>query len=420
MLIEFRVANFRSFCDAQTLSMAASALEDHQETHTFDSGLKGVGRFLKSSVVYGPNAAGKTNLIRALQFMQKRVVDSASTAPTTLYPYSPFKFSALMRNAPSEFQVTFVENGIRYEYGFEMGPERIQKEWLIAYVNPRGRELFVRNYNEEEQKYDWKFSSYLKGRRSVWSEVTGPNALFLSTAVQLNSEQLLPVFEWFKKRLVIIVGITTLNPTLTLKLLNEPDGKERLLPFLREADLGIADLDIEREPVPSGALVLHGWPILEHTPGNPTPNLVKVTLSHWGSDDSEKIGLDLAEESSGTQVLFRSAGAWLNVFENAEVLLFDEIDTNLHTILIRFLVNKFHSSDSNPKNAQLLFTTHNTSLLSQDLFRRDQIWFIDKERDGASKLYPLSDFHPRNDESLERRYLRGLYGAVPILDDPSL
>lgn len=418
MLIEFKVTNFRSFQTPQTLSMVAGSFPEHKDSNTFDARLPGFGRFLRSSVVYGPNAAGKTNLLRALQFVQGLVVNSVSASPATPLPYSPFKFAKSTRNAPSKFQISFVQNGIRYEYGFAMDATRIHDEWLMEYVNPRGRAIFGRTYDKRSQKYQWKFSPFLKGHRSVWSEATRKEVLFLSTATQLNSEQLLPVFEWFQKRLVVIVGVTTLNPVLTLQLLDKPDGKEKLLPFLREADLGIAGIEIKREAMPAGAgtMMIVGSPIIEQKAGSPTPTVVKVTFSHLGND-KEPVGLDLNEESAGTQILFRSAGAWLNVFANGEVLLFDEIDTSLHSKLTRFLIRKFHSKTTNPKNAQLIFSTHNTSFLDQDLFRRDQVWFIDKGRDGASKLYPLTDFKPRNDEVLERWYMRGRYGALPILDE---
>jgi uncharacterized protein len=152
-----------------------------------------------------------------------------------------------------------------------------------------------------------------------------------------------------------------------------------------------------------------------HIQGN-APSMVKVTLSHLTDNPDEPAALDFNEESHGTQTLFKTAGAWLNVMSNGEVLLVDEVDTSLHPLLVRFLIERFHSSKINPRNAQLIFTTHNTSLLDQEeLFRRDQIWFIEKERDGSSRLYPLTDFKPRNDESLERWYMRGRYGALPIL-----
>lgn len=418
MLIEFSVTNFRSFRDTQTLSMVAANFPEHEATNTFDPGLPGFGRFLRSAAIYGPNAAGKSNLMFALQWMQRFVLQSSSTAPG-VHLYQPFKLASVTREAPSEFQVTFVQERTRYEYGFSIDAERVLREWLIQYVNPRGRQIFHRNFDRKKEKYSWTFSSYFKGQRAVWSEATRPNALFLSTAVQLNSEQLLPVFTWFQKRLVVVAGETSLNPALTLKLLDQPDGKEKLLPFLREADIHIADVEMKREVMPAGAnqiMVFGTPPILEQNPGSLTPNLVRITFTHRTSEQ-ENIGFDLMEESAGTQILFRHAGAWLNVFANGEVLLFDEIDTSLHPLLTQFLIKKFHSDNTNPHNAQLIFISHNTSLLSQDLFRRDQIWFFEKNQDGASHLYPLSDFKPRNDELLERWYMRGRYGALPILGE---
>jgi AAA15 family ATPase/GTPase len=416
MLVEFQVSNFRSFRDRQVFSTVAGNFPEHRESGTFDPKLPGFGRLLRSCVIYGPNAAGKSNLLRALQFVQELVLNSASATPSNSVPYSPFMFVKSARTKPSEFQVTFVQDGVRYEYGISMDAERIRDEWLMEYVNPRGRAIFERTYEDKRKKYTWKFSSFLKGQRSVWSEATRSNALFLSTAIQLNSKQLLPVYEWFQKRLVVIVGVSTLNPVLTLQLLNKPDGKAKLLPFLREADLGITGIEVKREAMPSGPGVIVGSPYIEQVPGSATPNLLRITLSH-ATESKQDVGLDLSEESAGTQVLFRSAGAWINVFENGEVLLIDEIDTSLHPLLTRFLIERFHSSVTNHRNAQLIFTTHNTSLLDQDLFRRDQIWFIEKGADSASKLYPLTDFKPRNDEKLESWYLRGRYGALPLLNE---
>ena len=418
MLIEFQVKNYRSFRDHQVLSMVAGRFTEHADTNTVAAEIPGFDRFLRSSVIYGANAAGKTNLLRALQLMQTLVLNSAASPPATALPFDPFKFAKASRQEPSEFQVAFVESGTRYEYGFAFDAERIREEWLVEYAHPRGRTIFERTFNSKARKYDWKFSEFLKGRRSLWSESTRPNALFLSTAIQLNSEQLLPIFEWFQKRLVIITGFTTLNPKLTLKHLESSEGKAKVLPFLREADLGITGIDFKREPMvmQPGTIMIGGAPIIEQIPGNPIPNLLKITLAHAG-EENERIDMDLSDESAGTQVLFRSAGAWLQVWENGEVLLVDEIDTSLHPLLTRFLISKFHSQSSNPKNAQLIFSTHNTSFLNQDLFRRDQIWFVEKGADGSSRLYPLTDFSPRNDEVLDNWYLRGRYGALPVLNE---
>ena len=291
-------------------------------------------------------------------------------------------------------------------------------------MHPRGRTMFERTYRgkvkpaskqHSSSPYHWKFSPFLKGQRAVWSEATREDALFLSVAIQLNSEQLRPVFEWFQTRLIIIVGAATLNANLTLQLLDQQDGKDRLLPFLREANSGIADLSVKRESIPSGALVLQGAPHMIDMKGG-APSLVRVTFSHV-ADTDQPIGLDFEEESNGTQILFRAAGAWLNVFKNGEVLLFDELDTSLHPLLSRYLIQRFHSDATNPNNAQLIFSTHNITHLDQKYFRRDQIWFVEKGMDLGSKLYPLTDFSPRNDERLQSWYMRGRYGALPIITE---
>jgi uncharacterized protein len=422
MLIEFQVQNFRSFKERQTLSMVGSPLSEHEKSNTFDSKLKGFDRLLRSAVVYGANAAGKTNLMRAVQFMQAFVLSSASTTGAAQYPYRPFKLSKMTRGAPSEFEITFVQNGVRYEYGFSIGPKQIEREWLVEHVQSRsrtrGRKLFERTWDKRAEKYNWDFSSFFKGERSTWSNSTRAEALFLSTATQLNSLQLRPVFDWFQKKLVVVSGQTTLNESLSLQLWDEPDGKERLLPFLKEADLGIVDVQIQKESLPLGGriIVQASQPMLQQRPGQPTPDILKVTLSHASDDPKYPVGFDFEEESSGTQILFKTAGAWLNVIRNGEILLFDEIDTNMHPKLLMFLIQKFHSDSTNRKNAQLICSTHNTSLLDQrDLFRRDQIWFVEKDATGASRLYPLTDFSPRNDEVIEKWYMRGRYGALPVL-----
>ncbi len=417
MLIEFRATNFRSIRETQTLSMVAGPGTERLQTNTFSSGLAGIDRLVRSAVIYGANAAGKTNVLLALQFVQNLVVNSATTTQQGApIPHMPFKFATATRRSPSEFEVTFLQDGVRYEYGLHVGATQVYKEWLTAYPRGRPQRLFDRTFDKKSDTYDWSFSSYLKGNRSVWRDATRANALFLSTAIQLNSSQLLPVYEWFQKKLVVIVGSAQLNPILTLRLLEQPGGKEKVLPLLRAADLGISDLEITREPLIAGVPIT-GAAIIENAQKNEIPNIVKFTTFHPSSDSGERVSLDMTEESIGTQVLFRSAGAWLNVLANGEVLLFDEIDTSLHPLLTRFLIGLFHSDSTNPKNAQLVFTTHDTSLLEADLFRRDQIWFVEKTSKGSSTLYPLSDFSTRKEEAFERGYLKGRFGALPIIGD---
>lgn len=419
MLIEFRVANFRSIRDEQFLSMVANKGKEHPE-NTFAPGVKRFDRLLASAAIYGPNAAGKTNLLKALQFMQSVVVNSATQVGTSLAEYAPFKFDILTREAPSEFEVTFgdSDSGSTYQYKFSLDGKRIHKERLVQHKSSKASLLFDREYVAKKKAYDWEFGNSFRGNRVTWRENTRDEALFLSTAVQLNSTQLMPVFQWFQKRLVIIAGASTFNANLTLKLLKEPGGKERLLPFIREADFTITDVEAQDEPLRPDPLMFQGnpqffLPLIQagNSPSDP-PTLAKVSFSHRQDDP---VQIDLSDESNGTQALFRTAGAWLNVFARGEVLLVDEIDTSLHPLLVRFLIKRFHSSQTNPCKAQLVFATHSTTLLNQDLFRRDQIWFVERGKDYASRCYPLTDFSPRTDEVIEKWYMRGRYGALPIL-----
>lgn len=421
MLIGFQVENFRSFKERQTLSMVVGRYPEHRDTHTIDTRVEGLDRLLRSVVVYGPNAAGKTNLLRAVEFMKSFVVRSAAAGGTP-YAYSPFKLARSTIGKPAVFEMAFIQGGIRYEYGFSLGPTHVEYERLVEYpssgLKVRGRTLFdrVRNSEGAAKDYRWRFNPTFKGPKTVWAEATRPDALFLSTAVQLNSVQLRPIYEWFQKRLIVIVGEIELNQTLTLKMLDEPEGKQLLLPFLRQADLGIADLEVTKEPLPKdSAVMMKGERLVQ--PGNAgvPASLITVRLAHDAEGEEAPVHFPLEEESSGTFLLFKMAGAWLNVLRNGEVLLIDEIDRNMHPSLLRFLIGMFHSNKINGRNAQLICNTHNTTLLHQDLFRRDQVWFVDKAKGGASRLYPLSDFRPRNDEVLEDWYMRGRYGAQPML-----
>jgi len=420
MIIEFSATNFRSIKEIQTLTLVAGKGKELLERGTFDPELPGFPRLLRCAVIYGANAAGKTNLLRALQFMQSLVLNSATFQEATRVVHSPFKLSKQTAAQPSEFEVVFAEAGVRYEYGFSVDAERVHKEWLIAWPRGRPQSWFERTYHANKKQYEWYFSTKLKGSPRVWRDATRANALFLSTAIQLNSEQLRPVFHWFQKKLVIIgTGGSELNPALTFKLLEQPDGKQKLLQFVHAADLGIDDLSLQRA-TSAPTMAIGGNVVQEPQPQGPVTTLFRVTSYHKAFDDGQRVALDLGEESAGTQRLFKSAGAWLNVLNNGEVILYDELDTSLHPLMTRFLIGLFHQKATNPKNAQLVFTTHDTSLLDREVFRRDQVWFIEKDKKGASRLYPLSDFSPRKDEKLERGYLRGRYGALPFIGELKL
>lgn len=412
MLIEFEVKNWRSIKETQTLSLVMDKGGELVESNSFDSAAPATTRLLRSSAIYGPNAAGKSNFINAMQTMRKIVVESASKGQRgDLVPVIPFLLDSDTEKAPTEFEVILVADGVRYQYGFSATTERITEEWLLAYPVGRPQRWFGRAWDSEKQTYDWEMGNALSGQKQLWQDSTRENALFLSTAVQLNSQQLQPVYDWFKKTL----HMGGMSSSFTASLCKDGEQKKKVLEFLRAADFDIHDVVVESEKIS-----------IKHLPEE-MPDGVKTSLlaeikdaeffdvkTVHKSSQGRLITFDFEDESDGTQKFFAFAGPWLDTLKNGYVLFVDELHDNLHPKLVQFLVELFHSNETNPNNAQLIFTTHETSILDQDVFRRDQIWFCEKDNEQATLLYPLTKFSPRKGrENLEASYLAGRYGALP-------
>lgn len=429
MFIEFSVSNFRSIRARQTLSMVASSDSKHLRQNVIES--KGdEPRLLRSTVIYGPNAAGKSNLLRALETLRLLVQNSATGIQEGQpLPVTPFLLSKISAEQPSEFEIVFVaDDGIRYHYCCVVSAQRVHKEWLVAYPRGRSQRWFEREYIPQKNTYDWWFGPNFKAERAerkVWQDFTRGNALFVSTAIQLNNEQLKPVFAWLTQKLVVLIPDTGLgfNPFLSLNLLREESGKEKLMQYMRAGDIGIDKLELREEDMsaPTPATALLPGAVRVHLevaipPGGtpPAQKRLRVLAMHNRIDSDEKISLDISDESSGTQKLFEFAGGWLRAFEWGATLFVDELDRSLHPHMTRFLVGLFHSR-VNVKNSQLVFTTHDTTLLDTDLLRRDQIWFVEKDKQHSSHFYSLLEYSPRKEEALERGYLKGRYGAIPFI-----
>ena len=421
MLIEFSVTNFQSILKRQTLNMVASTyFKELESLNTFipdqdDS----VPRLLRSTVLYGPNASGKSTLIQALQFVKGQVLNSQKESQAgDEIDVTPFKLTAASRAADSEFEVTFVEQGVRYDYGFSCNRERFTEEWLIAYPLGRAQKWFHRVFDAEAGKDAYKFStSFLGGRqRQTWATQTRPNALFFSTAIQLNNEQLKPAFDWFKLRLRVINSVGDFSASYTLRRCADDADRSRIVEFMNSADLSITDIQV-KETYFSAELLPKDLPTAirdEFAKGMAGKKKIEPRFFHKDVDSQETVEFDESEESDGTRALFAFAGPWLDVLENERVLVVDELDTSLHPLLVHHLVKRLHHEGT---KAQLIFTTHDTSLLSQKLLRRDQVWFMEKDNQSATRLYPLSDFSPRDNEAIERGYLNGRYGGIPFLRD---
>lgn len=421
MLIEFRVKNFLSFRDEQVLSLVASK-DNSLEGNCFDAGEH---RLLRAAAIYGPNASGKSNLLKAIEFMRGLVAYSTEIQAEGAFRISPFLLDEKSAHEPSLFEVTFLLEGIRYQYGFTATRERVHDEWLIAY--PKGKPQ--RWFDRKKEKKAWKWGSFLKGERERLKKLTRPDALFLSVAAQFDHEQLTPIYKWFKDSLRILPHKDFLRP-VTANLLTSSDFdkngrrafKELVLAFLHDADLGVTGIDVKRREVNESDIPDDiGIPDrmkgeLLHRPRE--TRSFDVMMSHRNADTGEDVRFRLEDESGGTQRLFELMGPWVLAIGGGFSVFVDELESSLHPLLTRELIKFFQNPDVNKKGAQLVFATHDTTLLDPALLRRDQVWFTEKGKNGASSLYSLSEYKERKvrkGEAMQKGYLAGRYGAIPIL-----
>ncbi len=413
MLLEFRIRNYRSIRDEIVISFIASKDKKLADTHLASTGIKSLPHVVRSAVIYGPNASGKSTLLQALAFMRALVAESATLMQLgQTFNIQPFRLDTACAEKPTEFEITFIFNGVRHQYGFSLTPERIISEWLLVYRTAKPQQWFNRQFDEKTQSSIYEFSTHLTGPRKLWQDSTRSNGLFLSTAAQLNSELLGPVFSWLVEQPVYFSAGLTPPPNQTTELLQTESGRRAVRDFLTFADISISDvMTVQRQGFqqkfmfgPEGAKVMHEEQEML------MPQFVHKT-------DRGSASFELHEESQGTQRLYALAAPVLDVLKQGRLLIIDELDSSLHPLLVRRLVRMFHQPELNPNGAQLLFTTHDSSLLDRTLFRRDQIWFTEKDNDQATRLYPLSDFSPRENEAWERGYLTGRYGAVPFFND---
>ncbi|MGE3777953.1 MAG: ATP/GTP-binding protein [Pirellulaceae bacterium] len=396
--------------------MVASKDKTLLDTHTVATGILAAPTLLRSAAIYGPNAGGKSNLVKALQFMRGVVVESATVIqPGQAFSVQPFRLDGKSIGMPTVFEATFVVDGIRHQYGFAMTPERIVSEHLLVYKAFKPQHWFKRYLDKESGRDVYEFGPGLKGQKSVWESATRPNSLFLSMAAQLNSEQLSPIFNWFSRRLVIFNEHTPLNPGITVQMLRDAEGRKSICNFLTAADISIADIDVVTRKVPGQAV---HFDLVAGRTEIRAEDVEENELRFHHVTESGTVVFGLADESSGTRNLLFLAGPVLDIVNKGLALVVDELDTSLHTLLVRRLIQLFHRTDRDANGAQLIFTTHDTSLLdAPGLLRRDQVWIVEKGLDQASRLYGLSDFSPRKNEALERGYLMGRYGGLPLLSD---
>jgi hypothetical protein len=413
VLIRFRVENFRSIREEQEFSMVASAISERPETLVPTSA--GV-KLLRAAAVYGPNASGKSALFQALSFMRGAVIKSHRIwSPHGGVPRTPFALDHRSVFKPSLFAVDVLIGGVRYEYGFTVDSVRVLEEWLYAYPRGRKQEWFTRDAGRD---VEFAFSRSLPGENRAISALTRPNSLFLSAAAQNNHEQLMPVYQWFTQNLWIVDDSTrSFFENYAVDSCRHESFRKSLLALLASADLGVTDIEfaesgVAPEPSASSNLIENLGATDPMDPFAPVP---RVRLWHSTGNSALSVALPFEQESRGTRTLFGLLGILRVCLHTGGTLIVDELDQSLHSHLARQIVDRFMSPAWNPRAAQLLFNTHDTNLLSEDLLRRDQVWFTEKTTDGATRLFPLTDFSARKLENLERGYLQGRYGAVPSL-----
>jgi uncharacterized protein len=431
MLLQFSVSNYRAFRDLQTLNLAASNYDKALPENCIIPELPGLKsrRWVKGAAIYGANASGKSTLLKALESFVQLVGKSAKTTdPQAPIPQiEPFELDPAAAEEPTAFAITFVNDGVRYEYRVAATKKIVWHESLRAFPLGKEQVWFVREWSDELQDHIFSPESP-KGlpRDRAVEKRTLPNMLYLSKAIAENRKELEPVFRWLVNNLQFLdlstrSGLNGVGEHFTLGQLVSPDSKlkDAILTILRHADLGIDDARIVGRTPPSEIVMKF---VAEAVFPKGVPD--KLFKDHWKNPElthrsSRGVSLPLAweKESAGTQRLFALVGPWLDILQSGYTVCVDELETSMHPLMVRELLRLFFSDKENASKAQIIFTTHNPLLLDPTLIRRDQVWFTDKDDEGRAHLYPLTDYEPRVGESLVRGYLAGRYGAVPFVPE---
>jgi len=415
VLIEFSVENYRSFKDKVTFSME-KGIGDENEINIFKfENLE----LLKSSAIYGANASGKTNLIRAfttaiMMIRQSNIIPVGGRWNTIV----PFILDEKSKKKPTTFEFVFVANKTKYKYSFSADSNRIYEESLDAYYSQKPSSIFKRT---NVDKYEFPNNDENK-LRSIVSKNT-ENKLFLATATTWNYEKTKDAFLWF------MTSIDTYNNFMDimdkdLKSFSEPNNelKEFTLKLLREADIVIKDIKVDYEEKDMDLNLANMIiPPIARTAEIPKIKNFNIEVEHEVIDEKGEnhvYNINFNDESSGTKILFSLAPSLKRAFDTTKVIIVDELENSLHPALVEYIINIFNNPKINKANSQLIFTTHAVNLLDLDIFRRDQIWFTEKNSEnGVTDIYPLDDFSVRKTENIEKGYLNGRYGAIPFIKD---
>lgn len=410
MIIEFSISNFLSFKDKVTFSMEKSIGNENMENIFINNELE----LLKSSVIYGANASGKTNLIKALT-AAILIVRNSNFIPIgeKWGRIVPFLFDKTSKEKPTIFEFVILINGIKYNYSFSLDNEKIYSESLYVYNTQKPTEIFTRT-----DVNNYHFPKNETSKLDQIKEKNSKNKLFLATATNWNYDKTKEVYLWFMN------GIDTYDSfdAISKEVLdeykeNKNNLKDFLITILKQADIFIKDIDVnytERD-------INIPFTIVNNSDSSENPKFLDIniqTLHEIKNEDGkiENYKLNIYDESMGTQKLFMLAPLLKDAFERKRVIIIDEFEKSMHPLLSRFIISIFNNSKINKANSQLIFTTHDVSLLDLEIFRRDQIWFTEKNPvNGVTDLYSLDDFPVRKDENVGKGYINGKYGAIPFI-----
>jgi AAA15 family ATPase/GTPase len=414
MLIGFKVRNFRSFADEQAFSFSTSSDSMHAETHCMATGMKSVRRFSRSAIVFGPNGSGKSNLIDAFAVMRDIILHSTLFSDGEFAArYTPFRFGSSAR-ASTEFEIDLLLAKVRYRYGFAYDDRGIRAERLLVYCTGKSQRWFERAWDGDLCRDRWApFSQNFCGPRAMWRDATRTNALFLTTAAQLNAEPLTPLFHWFEHGMEHLFASDPANLTRLAASLQDAGFKLRMLDFLRAADIRVSDVRV-RDPDEATGDLPASWRSADRRP-SPHADPAAVEFAH--SRDGALVWVPATDESAGTQRLAALFGPLLSAIAHGKLLLVDEFDLSLHPLVARYLMQLINDPKMSDRGAQLLLTSHNTTLMDVNVLRRDEIWLMALDDNDASQLTPVwrSALPPRKHELIAKGYLRGRYGAIPVI-----
>lgn len=418
MLLQFSVENFRSIRHRSEITFVATSLKDQRDTLIpSDHAKYGV---LPVLALYGANASGKSNLLLAFRFMRSAVLSSfVRGEPGSGTPYEPFCLDDECNGEPSTFILDFVLSDVRYQFGFSLTAVRIVEEWLYAFPKKQKQILYSRDAREEDEEF--YFSRSFEGSNKQIQSITRENSLFISAATKSGHPLLTAISSYFRRNISVrLTSSFERDSELAKEFSRDHTLLAESIRYLSLADTGIHDVQLHKTAVSEEhkSELDELYKVIAKMSGSsqisPPKEHTSIRFGHTGSDGKLRY-LDFADESLGTRYLFSLLPAMIVALRHGHVLILDEITTSLHTLLSRRLVSIFQDRDTNPKGAQLVFSTHDTNLLSPGFLRRDEIWFTEKTEAGETTVFPLTDIKTKNTDNIERGYVQGRFGAVPFL-----